>query len=185
MEAAAGGLLLRKGAAGDSPIPGEAHHEDAPFQARGFLERALPEAEATALQIRDPVFTPPAHAVIKAGITVRLDIHRQDPRLLLALCMQRSAVGQDAAAVECGPHDACRDAGRNLAGGQCAAGVGQGQMTLQTKTVRPCRLLAPANQWRRPLQALGCQQDREAFRKPCLDAVQQLFLPTNATSAWC
>ncbi len=176
--------MLSKGTAGDGPVQGEAHHQQAPCKACRFLDRAWQQTAAAALQIRDPVFDSPAHAVIEDGMPVRGDRHRHDPRLLLACCMQRAAVARDAAALECRAAAAGRNPGRHLAGAQGAACVGHGPMAWQAPTVRPAGLLAPAHPLGRPLQALRGPQERARFRHPRLPAVPQLLLDTKAKMAW-
>ena len=77
----------------------DAHDQQEPFEALRLLDMALHQAEAPGLEVREHVFDPPAHAVIKDGVAVGADIHGDDPGLV-TLFVPCPDVGLDAAAME-------------------------------------------------------------------------------------
>ena len=141
--AAVCGLLFGEGSAGDGAVECDTHDQQEPLKALRPLDMALHQAEAAGLEVREHVFDPPAHAVTKDGVAVGVDIHGDDPWLLVALFVPCPDVGFDAAAMESGTDDTLRDAGHDIAGGQLAALMRQRQVALEADAARPSRILAP------------------------------------------
>ncbi len=75
-KAAVCGLLLSIGSAGDSPIQGDTHDQDQPFETIRLLDMALHQTKTARFKVGEHAFDAPSHAVIERRITRR---HR--PRL--------------------------------------------------------------------------------------------------------